>query len=58
MGILELFDNLDVVQLDVQVLIHALQRALELDVIFQLDGDLVVNQGFEETTGVRHDEAN
>lgn len=48
MGILELLDYLDIVQLDVEILVHALEGALELDVVLQLDGDLVVDESFEE----------
>lgn len=48
MGVLELLDNLDVVELDVEVLVHALEDALELDVVLELDRDLVVDEGLEE----------
>jgi hypothetical protein len=47
-GVLELLDNLDVVELDVEVLVHALEDALELDVVLELDRDLVVDEGLEE----------
>lgn len=49
MRILELLDDLDVIELDVEVLVHALENALELDVVFQLHGDLVVDERLEET---------
>lgn len=48
MGVLELLDNLDIVELDVEVLVHALEDALELDVVLELDRDLVVDEGLEE----------
>lgn len=48
MGVLELLDDGDVVELDVEILVDALQRASELDVVFELDRDLVVDEGFEE----------
>ena len=48
MRVLELFHHGNVVQLDVQVLVHALQRALELNVVLELDGDLLVDERFEE----------
>ena len=48
MWVLELFDNLDIVKLDVEILVHALEDALELDVVLELDGDLVVDKGLEE----------
>lgn len=51
MRILELLDNLDVIELDVEVLVHTLENALELDVVFQLHGDLVVDERLEETKG-------
>jgi hypothetical protein len=47
-GVLELLDNLDVVELDVEILVHALEDALELDVVLELDRDLVVDEGLEE----------
>jgi hypothetical protein len=46
--VLHLLDHRDVVQLDVEVLVHALQRAAHGDVILELDGDLVVHQSLEE----------
>lgn len=49
MRILELLDDLDVIELDVEVLVHTLENALELDVVFQLHGDLVVDESLEET---------
>ena len=48
MWILELVHHRDIVQLDIQVLIHALQRSADGDVIFQFDGDFVVDESFEE----------
>lgn len=39
----------DVVQLDVEVLVHALERARDLDVVLELDRDRLVDQGLEET---------
>lgn len=50
MRILELLDDLNVIELNVEVLIDALEDALELDVVFELDGDFVVDEGFEEAT--------
>lgn len=48
MWVLDLLDDLDVVQLDVEVLIDALERAPDLDVVLELDRDLVVNERLEE----------
>jgi hypothetical protein len=39
---------LRIVQLDVQILIHTLQRAPDAHLILQLDGNLVVHQRLEE----------
>ena len=53
--VLDLLEHLDVVELDVEVLVDALEDAADLDVVLELDGDLVVDQGFEEAgvVGVR-----
>lgn len=53
MGVLELIDNLDVVELDVEVLVDALEDALELNVVLEFDRDLVVDEGLEEATTPR-----
>lgn len=49
MRVLDLLDDGDVLELDVEVLVHALEGAADLDVVLELDGDLVVDQGLEET---------
>lgn len=51
--ILELFDDLDVVELDVEELVDALEHAPDLDVVLELDRDLVVDEGFEEAFCVK-----
>ena len=48
MRILELLYHLDVLELEVEVLIDRLKRPPELDVVLELDGDLVIDQRFEE----------
>lgn len=48
MGILDLLDDADVLQLDVQVLVDALEGAPDLYVVLELDCDLMVDQGLEE----------
>ena len=48
MRILELLDHRDVVELDVEVLVDALKDAADLDVVFELDRDLMVDECFEE----------
>lgn len=45
----DLIYRLSIVQLDVQILIDALQRPPNLDFILQLDGNFVFDQGLEET---------
>jgi len=51
--ILELLDNGNVIELDVEVLVHALQDSADLDVVLKLYRDLVVDEGFEEAGGWR-----
>jgi len=46
--VLDLLEHLDVVELDVEVLVDALEDAADLDVVLELDRDLVVDKGFEE----------
>jgi hypothetical protein len=43
-----LIRSLGIVQLDVQVLIHALQCAADADFVLEFDGNLVVDERFEE----------
>jgi hypothetical protein len=52
MGILDLLDDADVLQLDVEVLVDALERAPDLYVVLELDCDLMVDQGLEEAVKV------
>jgi hypothetical protein len=49
MRILYLLNDTNIIQLDIQVLIHTLQRPPDLDVVLQLDRNFVVHEGFEET---------
>ncbi len=56
MRVLDLLEHLDVVELDVEVLVDALEDAADLDVVLELDGDLVVDQGFEEAGAGRESE--
>lgn len=48
MGVLELLDDRDALELDVEVLVDALERAPDLDVVLELDRHLVVDEGLEE----------
>jgi hypothetical protein len=45
----QLVDGFGVVELDVQVLVDALERATDLHFVLQLDGDLVLDERLEET---------
>jgi hypothetical protein len=48
MRVLDFLHDADVLQLDIKILVDALQRAANLDVVLEFDCDLVVDQGFEE----------
>jgi hypothetical protein len=48
MRVLELLHNLNIIKLDVEVLIHTLENALELNIVLELNSDLVVNKGLEK----------
>lgn len=48
MRVLVVVDDSDVVELDVEVLIHRLEGALDLDIILELDHDHVVDESLEE----------
>lgn len=41
-------EDVDIIELDVEVLVDGFQGATDADVIFQLDGDGLVREGFEE----------
>jgi hypothetical protein len=49
MWIFHFLYNSDIIKLDIQVLVDALQGTADLDIILKLDRDFVVDQGFEET---------
>lgn len=55
MWVLDLLDDADVLQFDVEVLVYALECAADLDVVLELDCDLVVDQGLEETGWISED---
>jgi hypothetical protein len=46
----QLIRRLSIIQLDIQVLIHALQRAADADFVLEFDGDFVLYERLEETT--------
>ena len=49
-----LIRRLRIVQFDIQILVHALQRAPNAHLILQLDGNLVVHQRFKEAEEEDH----
>jgi len=49
MRILQLFHHLYIIELDVEILIDRFQGSANLDIILELDGDFVIDQGLEET---------
>lgn len=46
-------EDVDIIELDVEVLVDRFQGAADADVIFQLDGDGLVGEGFEEAVQKR-----
>ncbi len=48
MRIPQLLNNTNVVEFDVEELVDGLEGAADGDVVFELDGDGVVDEGFEE----------
>jgi hypothetical protein len=50
MRILQLIHHRYILQFNSQELIHALEGPPDRDVVLELDGDFVVDEGFEETT--------
>lgn len=53
MWVLELIDDRNVVQLDVEVLVDALQCALDGYIVLEFDGDTGVDQCLEEAISRR-----
>lgn len=49
MWIFQLLHHLYIIKLDIEVLIDRFQGPANLDIVFELDGDFVVDQGLEET---------
>jgi hypothetical protein len=48
----------DVLQLDVEELVYGFQRTLDADVVFELNGYFVVDQGLEEAVALEGDMVN
>lgn len=46
--VFHLFNHSNIIKLDIQVLIHALQCPPDRDIVLQFDGDLMVDQRLEE----------
>lgn len=46
--VLDIIEDPDIVELDVEILVDALEGAANLDIILELDGHLVVDEGLEE----------
>jgi hypothetical protein len=44
-----LIHGLSIIQLNIEVLIHALESTADLDFVLELDGDFVLDERFEET---------
>jgi hypothetical protein len=44
-----LVHRLSIIQLDIQVLIYAFERAANLDFVLEFDGDFMLDKCFEET---------
>jgi hypothetical protein len=53
MWVFELFNNTDIFQFDIQILVNTLQRSFDGDVIFELYSDFMVNKSFEKAETVR-----
>ena len=48
MGVLQLFDNLNIIELDVEELVHRFEYASDRDVILEFHSNFVVDKCFEE----------
>jgi hypothetical protein len=48
--IVDQIQNLDIIQLDVQILVDALQGPTDTDVVLQLDGDGMVRERLEKAS--------
>jgi len=53
MRIPHLLQNADIIQLDIQELIHGFQCSLHREIVLELDDDGLLHQSFEETVVVR-----
>jgi hypothetical protein len=46
--VFQLLHHRYVIELDIEILIDRFQRSADLDIVLELDGDFVVDQGLEE----------
>ena len=53
MRVLQLLDNLNVIEFDVEVLVHGLEYAADRDIILQLHCHLLIHQRLEEAASFR-----
>jgi hypothetical protein len=53
MWVFQLFYDRNIIQLDVEVLVDALQRAAHRDIVLELDSNLMVHQRLEKAAGYR-----
>ena len=50
MRILPLLHHRNIIELNIQELVNGLEDSGDAEVVFELDGDFVVDQGFEEAS--------
>lgn len=48
MRVFEVIDHADVIEFDVEILVDALERTADLDIVLELDGNLMVDQCLEK----------
>ncbi len=51
MRVLQFLNNLYIIQLDIQELVYRLQGTTNLDIIFKLHGDFMVDESFKKAEG-------
>ena len=49
MRILQFFDHLDIIKLDIKKLVNGFEGSSNGDIVLQFDGNLMIHQGLEET---------
>jgi hypothetical protein len=48
MWIFKLIEHLDVLQLNIEILVYTFERPADRNIVLELDGDFVVDEGLEE----------